>query len=225
MHVEITAFAPPSEAHARVAYALTEVRKYLIPDSNDEIRQKQMREMELINIQHGSSGDSSEENASSGEGLSPPPSNRQKSGSQGSPNMLVVRGLMQHSPQHQQSPQAQQSSQSHNQLQHHNSCKMVLSGQNGRLGQIIRSSGGGGGGGGGGGMNSSCNMGNRLNANKVLSILDRIRHGGSGSPDFVQSHHKSGSPSNADTLSGGGHISALSPASFVDAINLVEETG
>ena len=25
LHVEITAFAPPSEAHARIAYALTEV--------------------------------------------------------------------------------------------------------------------------------------------------------------------------------------------------------
>ena len=36
--MEITAFAPPSEAHARVAYALAEVRKYLIPDANDEIR-------------------------------------------------------------------------------------------------------------------------------------------------------------------------------------------
>ena len=48
LHVEITAFAPPAEAHARIAYALTEVRKYLIPDSNDEIRQEQMREMEII---------------------------------------------------------------------------------------------------------------------------------------------------------------------------------
>ena len=48
LHVEITAFAPPAEAHARVAYALTEVRKYLIPDSNDEIRQEQMREMEIL---------------------------------------------------------------------------------------------------------------------------------------------------------------------------------
>ena len=38
LHVEITAFAPPSEAHARIAYALAEVRKYLIPDANDEIR-------------------------------------------------------------------------------------------------------------------------------------------------------------------------------------------
>merc|ERR1719195_209473 len=50
LHVEITAFAPPFEAHARIAYALTEVRKYLIPDSNDEIRQEQMREMELLNV-------------------------------------------------------------------------------------------------------------------------------------------------------------------------------
>ena len=48
LHVEITAFAPPAEAHARIAYALTEVRKYLIPDSNDEIRQEQMREMEIM---------------------------------------------------------------------------------------------------------------------------------------------------------------------------------
>merc|ERR1719320_2415979 len=48
LHVEMTAFAPPAEAHARIAYALTEVRKYLIPDSNDEIRQEQMREMEMI---------------------------------------------------------------------------------------------------------------------------------------------------------------------------------
>ena len=60
--MEITAFAPPSEAHARIAYALTEVRKYLIPDSNDEIRQEQMREMELLSnvaaVQSGSDGES-----------------------------------------------------------------------------------------------------------------------------------------------------------------------
>lgn len=48
LHVEITAFAPPAEAHARIAYSLTEVRKYLIPDSNDDIRQEQMREMEIM---------------------------------------------------------------------------------------------------------------------------------------------------------------------------------
>ena len=47
LHVEVTAFAPPAEAHARVAYALAEVRKYIIPDSNDEIRQKQARKILL----------------------------------------------------------------------------------------------------------------------------------------------------------------------------------
>jgi len=47
LHVEITAIAPPAEAYARIAFALTEVRKYLIPDNNDNIRQEQMREMEM----------------------------------------------------------------------------------------------------------------------------------------------------------------------------------
>merc|ERR1719277_513718 len=48
LHVEIVAFAPPAEAHARMSYALTEVRKYLIPDSNDTIRQLQMKELEIL---------------------------------------------------------------------------------------------------------------------------------------------------------------------------------
>lgn len=45
LHVEISAVAPPAEAHARTAYALAEVRKYLIPDNNDGIRQEQLREL------------------------------------------------------------------------------------------------------------------------------------------------------------------------------------
>lgn len=45
LHVEISALAPPAEAHARIAYALAEVKKYLIPDSNDFIRQNQIRDM------------------------------------------------------------------------------------------------------------------------------------------------------------------------------------
>ncbi|GLH06040.1 Protein held out wings [Gryllus bimaculatus] len=49
LHVEITAFAPPAEAHARIAYALAEVRKFMVPDYNDEIRQEQMREMQILN--------------------------------------------------------------------------------------------------------------------------------------------------------------------------------
>lgn len=46
LHVEISAVAPPAEAHARVAYALAEIRKFLIPDSNDDISMEQLREME-----------------------------------------------------------------------------------------------------------------------------------------------------------------------------------
>ncbi|XP_075985253.1 uncharacterized protein LOC142982574 isoform X2 [Anticarsia gemmatalis] len=46
LHVEITALAPPAEAHARIAYALAEVKKYLVPDTNDVIWQTQMREID-----------------------------------------------------------------------------------------------------------------------------------------------------------------------------------
>ncbi|CAH0717650.1 unnamed protein product, partial [Brenthis ino] len=45
LHVEVSALAPPAEAHARIAYALAEVKKYLIPDHNDMMRQTQMREI------------------------------------------------------------------------------------------------------------------------------------------------------------------------------------
>ena len=46
-YFQITAFATPAEAYARLALALTEVRRYLIPDSNDEIRQRQMKEIQV----------------------------------------------------------------------------------------------------------------------------------------------------------------------------------
>jgi len=42
---EISTIAPPAEAYARIAYAMAELRKYLIPDSNDIIRQEQLREL------------------------------------------------------------------------------------------------------------------------------------------------------------------------------------
>ncbi len=38
--------APPAEAYARIAFALAEIRKYLVPDVNDEIRQEQLREIQ-----------------------------------------------------------------------------------------------------------------------------------------------------------------------------------
>ncbi|KAK9693606.1 KH domain [Popillia japonica] len=34
LHVEISAFATPAEAHARIAYALAEVRRFLVPTNN-----------------------------------------------------------------------------------------------------------------------------------------------------------------------------------------------
>ncbi|XP_050545660.1 KH domain-containing, RNA-binding, signal transduction-associated protein 2 isoform X2 [Daktulosphaira vitifoliae] len=46
LHVQVTAYAPPAEAYARVAYALAELRKFLIPDHNDQIAQEQAREMQ-----------------------------------------------------------------------------------------------------------------------------------------------------------------------------------
>ncbi|XP_039297266.1 KH domain-containing, RNA-binding, signal transduction-associated protein 2 isoform X2 [Nilaparvata lugens] len=59
LHVEITSYAPPAEAHARIAYALAEVRRFLVPDYNDEIRQEQMWEMHVINSgKSATSGDS-----------------------------------------------------------------------------------------------------------------------------------------------------------------------
>lgn len=48
LHVLIEVEAPRSEAHARLAAALAEIKKYMVPE-NDEIRQEQMREMALLN--------------------------------------------------------------------------------------------------------------------------------------------------------------------------------
>ncbi|XP_074035833.1 uncharacterized protein [Leptinotarsa decemlineata] len=57
LHVEISAFATPAEAHARIAYALAEVRRFLVPDYNDDIRQEQMWEMQVLSSQRNSKTD------------------------------------------------------------------------------------------------------------------------------------------------------------------------
>ncbi|XP_060535496.1 KH domain-containing, RNA-binding, signal transduction-associated protein 2-like [Cylas formicarius] len=56
LHVEISAFATPAEAHARIAYALAEVRRFLVPDYNDDIRQEQMWEMQVLSNQRNNGG-------------------------------------------------------------------------------------------------------------------------------------------------------------------------
>lgn len=49
LHVEISTYTAPAEAHARIAYALAEVRRFLVPDYHDDIRQEQMWEMQALN--------------------------------------------------------------------------------------------------------------------------------------------------------------------------------
>ncbi|XP_075684071.1 KH domain-containing, RNA-binding, signal transduction-associated protein 3 [Rhinoderma darwinii] len=49
LHVLIEVFAPPAEAYARMGHALEEIKKFLIPDYNDEIRQAQLEELTYLN--------------------------------------------------------------------------------------------------------------------------------------------------------------------------------
>ncbi|KAJ7991369.1 hypothetical protein DPEC_G00283100 [Dallia pectoralis] len=49
LHVLIEVFAPPAEAHNRMGHALEEIKKFLIPDYNDEIRQAQLQELTYLN--------------------------------------------------------------------------------------------------------------------------------------------------------------------------------
>ncbi|XP_065369787.1 KH domain-containing, RNA-binding, signal transduction-associated protein 2-like isoform X1 [Calliphora vicina] len=44
LFVEISTVATPAECYARIAYVLAEIRKYLIPDKNDEVSHEQLRE-------------------------------------------------------------------------------------------------------------------------------------------------------------------------------------
>lgn len=45
LYIEISTVAPPAEAYARMSVALTEIRKYIIPDKNDEISMEQYLEL------------------------------------------------------------------------------------------------------------------------------------------------------------------------------------
>ncbi|XP_062286837.1 KH domain-containing, RNA-binding, signal transduction-associated protein 2 [Scomber scombrus] len=55
LHVLIEVFAPPGEAYSRMSHALEEIKKFLVPDYNDEIRQEQLRELSLLNGSEDSS--------------------------------------------------------------------------------------------------------------------------------------------------------------------------
>jgi len=49
LHVQVEAYAPPAEAHSRLAHALSELKRYLIPELNDDIRQQQLEELAYYN--------------------------------------------------------------------------------------------------------------------------------------------------------------------------------
>ncbi|XP_078069894.1 KH domain-containing, RNA-binding, signal transduction-associated protein 2-like isoform X2 [Mustelus asterias] len=49
LHVLIEVFVPAGEAYSRMSHALEEVKKFLVPDYNDEIRQEQLRELSYLN--------------------------------------------------------------------------------------------------------------------------------------------------------------------------------
>ncbi|KAM5256030.1 KH domain-containing, RNA-binding, signal transduction-associated protein 2 [Ctenodactylus gundi] len=55
LHVLIEVFAPPGEAYSRMSHALEEIKKFLVPDYNDEIRQEQLRELSYLNGSEDSS--------------------------------------------------------------------------------------------------------------------------------------------------------------------------
>lgn len=45
LHMDINTLGPPAEAHARIAFALAEIRKYLIPEYGDSSRQDAIMEI------------------------------------------------------------------------------------------------------------------------------------------------------------------------------------
>ena len=49
LHVLVEVFCPAAEAHSRMAHALSELKKFLVPDYNDEIRQQQLQELMYLN--------------------------------------------------------------------------------------------------------------------------------------------------------------------------------
>nr|XP_046919439.1 KH domain-containing, RNA-binding, signal transduction-associated protein 1-like [Dermatophagoides farinae] len=48
LHVEITAIATAPEAYQRISQALVEIKRFLVPDYFDDIRQQQLRELGVI---------------------------------------------------------------------------------------------------------------------------------------------------------------------------------
>ncbi|KPP64667.1 hypothetical protein Z043_116961 [Scleropages formosus] len=74
LHVFIEVFAPVPEAYLRMAHAMEEVKKFLIPDTMDEICQKQFMEMSYLNGAQDSGARGRGGPPGRGRGAPPPPS-------------------------------------------------------------------------------------------------------------------------------------------------------
>jgi len=68
LHVLVEVFAPAEEAHGRIAHALGELKKYILPEFNEEIRAQQYSEMQHMN---GADGHSAVRGAPRGRGIPP----------------------------------------------------------------------------------------------------------------------------------------------------------
>ncbi|KFO29140.1 KH domain-containing, RNA-binding, signal transduction-associated protein 3 [Fukomys damarensis] len=49
LHVLFNVFAPPAEAYACMGHALEKIKKFIVPDCNDEIGQAQLQELTYLN--------------------------------------------------------------------------------------------------------------------------------------------------------------------------------
>nr|KAG5711823.1 hypothetical protein BaRGS_023587 [Batillaria attramentaria] len=49
LHVYVEVFAEMTDAYTRLSHAVTELKKFLIPEGNDDIRQQQLQELMYIN--------------------------------------------------------------------------------------------------------------------------------------------------------------------------------
>ncbi|MFT7813258.1 KH domain-containing, RNA-binding, signal transduction-associated protein 1 isoform X2 [Arapaima gigas] len=74
LHVFIEVFAPVPEAYLRMAHAMEEVKKFLVPDTMDEICQEQFMEMGYLNGAQDSSTRGRGGPPARGRGGPPPPS-------------------------------------------------------------------------------------------------------------------------------------------------------
>ena len=45
LYIEVSTVSTPAESYARIAYALAEIRKFIIPDKNDDVSHDQLREL------------------------------------------------------------------------------------------------------------------------------------------------------------------------------------